>query len=27
VRDALERHLHIDTSGLPDLDTHLARLF
>ncbi|WP_300019632.1 arylamine N-acetyltransferase [Pseudonocardia sp.] len=27
VRDALERHLHVDTSGLPDLDTHLARLF
>jgi arylamine N-acetyltransferase len=27
VREVLERHLHIDTSGLPDLDTHLARLF
>jgi arylamine N-acetyltransferase len=27
VREVLEQHLHIDTSGLPDLDTHLARLF
>ncbi len=27
VRDVLEQHLHVDTSGLPDLDTHLARLF
>jgi len=27
VRDVLERDLLIDTSGLPDLDEHLARLF
>ncbi len=27
VRDVLERDLLIDTSGLPDLDAHLARLF
>ncbi len=27
VREVLEGDLHIDTSGLPDLDAHLGRLF
>ena len=27
VREVLEQYLHVDTSGLPDLDTHLSRLF
>ena len=27
LRDVLEHDLLIDTSGLPDLDGHLARLF
>ncbi|MBW0119513.1 arylamine N-acetyltransferase, partial [Pseudonocardia sp. KRD-169] len=27
VRTVLERDLLIDTSGLPDLETHLVRLF
>lgn len=26
IREVLERDLHIDTSGLPDLDAHLARV-